>query len=95
MMGPKATVTVVDFSPLLCFSKHNKTTVQIRIREDMKKMVQLPVLKNLPTSAAAGDTRGQKVFGVSLMELSKFGLVKDGVPAVFRSMVEFLRQHGE
>lgn len=95
MMGPKAAVSVVDFSPLLCFSKHNKTTVQIRIREDMKKMVQLPVLKNLPTSDTAGDMGGQKVFGVSLMELSKLGLVKDNVPAVFRSMVEFLRQHGE
>lgn len=86
---------VVDFSPLLCFSKHNETSVQIRIREDMKKMVQLPVLKNLPTSATAGDKRGPRVFGVSLMELRKLGLVKDGVPSVLRSMVEYLRKHGE
>lgn len=88
---------VVDFSPLLCFSKHNKTAVQIKIREDMKKMVQLPVLKNLPTSATTGDSQrsGQRVFGVSLMEMSKLGLVKDGVPLVLRSMVEYLRQHGE
>lgn len=95
-MWPKAAVPVVNFSPLLCFSKHNKTAVQIRIREDMKKMVQLPVLKNLPTSAtSAGDKRGQRVFGVSLIELSKLGLVQDGVPSVFRSMVEYLRRHGE
>lgn len=94
-MWPKASVPVVDFSPLLCFSKHNKTAVQIRIREDMKKMVQLPVLKNLPTSATAGDKSAQRVFGVSLRELSTSGSVKDGVPSVFRSMVEYLRQHGE
>ncbi|XP_053477978.1 protein FAM13A isoform X2 [Ictalurus furcatus] len=73
---------------------HNKTAVQIRIREDMKKMVQLPVLKNLPTSATAGDESGPRVFGVALMELSKLGLVKDGVPSVLRSMVEYLRQNG-
>ncbi|XP_060729063.1 protein FAM13A isoform X3 [Tachysurus vachellii] len=75
---------------------HNKTSVQIKIREDMKRMVQLPVLKNLPTSATTGDSqrKGQRVFGVSLMELSKMGLVKDGVPSVMRSMVEYLRQHG-
>lgn len=94
-MWPRAAVPVVDFSPFLCFSKHNKTAVQIRIREDMKKMVQLPVLKNLPTSATAGDERGPRVFGVALMELSKLGLVKDGVPSVLRSMVEYLRQNGE
>ncbi|XP_058239556.1 protein FAM13A isoform X3 [Hemibagrus wyckioides] len=75
---------------------HNKTAVQIKIREDMKKMVQLPVLKNLPTSATNGDSQrsGQRVFGVSLMEMSKLGLVKDGVPLVLRSMVEYLRLHG-
>ncbi|XP_046726389.1 protein FAM13A isoform X2 [Silurus meridionalis] len=73
---------------------HNKTTVQIRIREDMKKMVQLPVLKNLPTYATAGDKKGQGVFGVSLMELSKSGSMKNGMPSVLRSMVEYLIQHG-
>ncbi|KAK3573268.1 hypothetical protein QTP86_019230 [Hemibagrus guttatus] len=96
MMWSRTAVPVVDFSPLFCFSKHNKTTVQIKIREDMKKMVQLPVLKNLPTSATTGDGQrsGQRVFGMSLTELSKLGLVKDGVPSVMRSMVEYLRQHG-
>lgn len=95
MMWPKTAVPVVDFSPLLCFFKHNKTAVQIRIREDMKKMVQMPVLKNLPTSVTAGDKRGQRVFGVPLVELSKLGLEKGGVPSVFRSMVEYIRHHGE
>ncbi|XP_060782477.1 protein FAM13A isoform X2 [Neoarius graeffei] len=73
---------------------HNKTSVQIRIREDMKKMVQLPVLKNLPTSATAVDKTGPRVFGLSLMELRKLGLVKDGVPSALRNMVEYLRKHG-
>ncbi|TSK22491.1 Protein FAM13A [Bagarius yarrelli] len=96
MMWPRKAVPLADFSLLLCSSKHNKTAVQVKIREDMKKMVQLPVLKNLPTSATAGDNqrRGQRVFGVSLLELRKLGLVKDGVPSVLRSMVEYLRQHG-
>ncbi|XP_053357495.1 protein FAM13A isoform X2 [Clarias gariepinus] len=93
-MWPKAAVPVVDFSTVLCFSKHNKTAVQIKIREDMKKMVHLPVLKNLPTSGTSGGKHGQRVFGVALTELSRLGLVKDGVPSVMRSMVEFLRQHG-
>uniref|UniRef100_A0A8B9RI79 Rho-GAP domain-containing protein n=1 Tax=Astyanax mexicanus TaxID=7994 RepID=A0A8B9RI79_ASTMX len=71
---------------------HNKAAVQIR--EDMKKMVQLPILKPWPDSAATTVVRGQRVFGVSLLETRELGLVKDGVPVVVRKMVEYLRQHG-
>uniref|UniRef100_A0A3B1JCU3 Family with sequence similarity 13 member A n=1 Tax=Astyanax mexicanus TaxID=7994 RepID=A0A3B1JCU3_ASTMX len=71
---------------------HNKAAVQIR--EDMKKMVQLPILKPWPDSAATTVVRGQRVFGVSLLEMRELGLVKDGVPVVVRKMVEYLRQHG-
>ena len=92
-MRSRRAVPVVDCSPLLCFSKHNKAAVQIR--EDMKKMVQLPMLKPWPTSAAATVTGGQKVFGISLLEMRELGLLKDGVPLVVRSMVEYLRRHGE
>ncbi|XP_062852311.1 protein FAM13A [Trichomycterus rosablanca] len=73
---------------------HNKAAVQIRIREDMKRMAQLPMLKNLPTLNTSGDKTGQRAFGVSLIELSDQGLVNDGVPSVLRGMVEYLRQHG-
>ncbi|XP_036430869.1 protein FAM13A isoform X3 [Colossoma macropomum] len=69
---------------------HNKAAVQIR--EDMKKMVQLPMLKPWPASTAA--TGGQKVFGISLLDMRELGLLKDGVPLVVRSMVEYLRRHG-
>uniref|UniRef100_A0AAR2L444 Rho-GAP domain-containing protein n=1 Tax=Pygocentrus nattereri TaxID=42514 RepID=A0AAR2L444_PYGNA len=71
---------------------HNKAAVQIR--EDMKKMVQLPMLKPWPPSAAATVTGGQKVFGISLLEIRELGLLKDGVPLVVRSMVQYLRRHG-
>ncbi|KAL2098055.1 hypothetical protein ACEWY4_007262 [Coilia grayii] len=66
---------------------HNKAAVQIK--EDMKKMVQLPMMK--PRSTA---TEGKRVFGVPLLELKSQGLVEDGVPLVIRSMVEFLKEHG-
>uniref|UniRef100_A0A8C1TXK3 Family with sequence similarity 13 member A n=1 Tax=Cyprinus carpio TaxID=7962 RepID=A0A8C1TXK3_CYPCA len=82
------TVDVVDCSFLFCFSKHNKAAVQIK--EDMKRMVQLPMIKPSPANA----TVGKKVFGVSLLELRDLGLVKDGVPVVVRSMVEYLEKHG-
>ncbi|XP_076151053.1 protein FAM13A isoform X2 [Alosa pseudoharengus] len=66
---------------------HNKAAVQIK--EDMKKMVQLPMVKPRPTAPV-----GRRVFGVSLLELKELGLVEDGVPLVVRSMVEYLREHG-
>ncbi|XP_062851363.1 protein FAM13A-like [Trichomycterus rosablanca] len=59
----------------------------------MKRMAQLPMLKNLPTLNTSGDKTGQRAFGVSLIELSELGLVNDGVPSVLRGMVEYLRQH--
>ncbi len=83
------TVDVVDCSFLFCFSKHNKTAVQIK--EDMKRMVQLPMIKPSPATA----TGGKKIFGVSLLELRDLGLVKDGVPVVVWSMVEYLEKHGK
>ncbi|XP_050971244.1 protein FAM13A isoform X1 [Labeo rohita] len=82
------TVDVVDCSFLFCFSKHNRAAVQIK--EDMKRMVQLPMIKPSP----ATDTGGKKIFGVSLLELRNLGLVKDGVPVVVRCMVEYLEKHG-
>uniref|UniRef100_A0A673NFW9 Rho-GAP domain-containing protein n=1 Tax=Sinocyclocheilus rhinocerous TaxID=307959 RepID=A0A673NFW9_9TELE len=53
-------------------------------------MVQLPMIKASPATATAG----KKIFGVSLLELRGLGLVKDGVPVVVRSMVEYLEKHG-
>ncbi|XP_062379114.1 protein FAM13A isoform X3 [Sardina pilchardus] len=66
---------------------HNKAAVQIK--EDMKKMVQLPMGKPRSTAPV-----GRRVFGVSLSELKELGLVEDGVPSVVRSMVGYLREHG-
>ncbi|XP_051728404.1 protein FAM13A isoform X5 [Ctenopharyngodon idella] len=88
MMQTVKTVDVVDCSFLFCFSKHNKAAVQIK--EDMKWMVQLPMIKPSPVTG----TGGEKIFGVSLMELRDLGLVKDGVPVVVRCMVEYLEKHG-
>ncbi|XP_042340984.1 protein FAM13A [Plectropomus leopardus] len=65
---------------------HNKTAVQVK--EDMKKMVQIPILR--PRTETAKHT---KLFGVSLFELQEKGLVEDGVPLVLRRMVEHLRKH--
>lgn len=89
MMQTVRTVDVVDCSSLFCFSKHNKAAVHIK--EDVKWMVQLPMLKPSP----ATGTGGKKIFGVSLVKLSELGLVKDGVPVVVRCMVEYLEKHGK
>lgn len=81
-------VSVPDCCSLLFSLQHNKTAVQVK--EDMKKMVQIPILR--PRTVAAKHT---KLFGVSLCELQEKGLVQDGVPLVVQRMVEYLRKHGE
>ncbi|KAJ8388268.1 hypothetical protein AAFF_G00135290 [Aldrovandia affinis] len=63
---------------------HNRAAVQIK--EDMKRMMQLPLMK----TKACG---GRKVFGVSLLELGEAGLLRDRVPLVLSSMMEFLSEH--
>ncbi|XP_049422668.1 protein FAM13A isoform X1 [Epinephelus fuscoguttatus] len=65
---------------------HDKTAVQVK--EDMKRMVQIPILR--PRTVTAKHT---KVFGVSLLELHQRGLVEGGVPLVMRRMVEHLCKH--
>ncbi|XP_054875812.1 protein FAM13A isoform X2 [Poeciliopsis prolifica] len=65
---------------------HNQTAVLVR--EDMKRMVQMPMLRS--RAVAAQSTR---VFGASLLELRERGLVEDGVPLLVRRMVEHLSKH--
>lgn len=79
--------SVADCCSLL-YLQHNKTAV--KVKEDMMKMVQIPMLR--PRTVAAKHTR---VFGASLLELQEKGLVKDGVPLLVRRMVEHLSKHGE
>uniref|UniRef100_A0A1A8CST7 Family with sequence similarity 13, member A n=1 Tax=Nothobranchius kadleci TaxID=1051664 RepID=A0A1A8CST7_NOTKA len=65
---------------------HNKAAVQVR--EDMKKMVQIPILRSRAVAA-----KHTKLFGVSMFELQEQGLLEEGVPLVVRRMVEYLIQH--
>ncbi|XP_059197995.1 protein FAM13A [Centropristis striata] len=65
---------------------HNKTAVQVK--EDMKKMVQIPMLRSRTVTV-----KHTQLFGVSLFELQQKGLVEDGVPLVVRRMVEHIRKH--
>lgn len=62
----------------------------MQVKEDMKKIVQIPMLR--PRTVAATHT---KLFGVSLLELRERGLVENGVPLVVQMMVEHLQKHGE
>ncbi|KAK9540521.1 hypothetical protein VZT92_002968 [Zoarces viviparus] len=64
---------------------HNKA---VQVKEDMKKMVQIPILRPMTVTA-----KYTKLFGVSLTELQENGLLEDGVPLVLRRMVEHLRMH--
>ncbi|XP_035387476.1 protein FAM13A [Electrophorus electricus] len=91
MMWRRA-VPMVDCCPLLCFTKHNRAAVQIR--EDMKKMVHPPMAQPWHGPAPARPSGSPGVFGVALLDVRELGLVKDGVPMVMRTMVEYLRQHG-
>ncbi|XP_072717590.1 protein FAM13A isoform X3 [Ciconia boyciana] len=59
----------------------------VRLKEDMKKIVALPLNKQR-------DTTCPKVFGVSLLELQQQGLSKNGIPIVVWNIVEYLTQHG-
>ena len=81
-------VSAADCCSLLFSLQHNKTAVQVK--EDMKKMVQIPMLRSKTVTA-----KHTKLFGASLFELQEKGLVEDGVPLVLRRMVEHLRKHGE
>ncbi|CAL8353265.1 unnamed protein product [Boreogadus saida] len=86
---------------------HHKAAVQVK--EDMKKMVQLPMLRPwtitgstsssnsvaTTTAIATAEAQGSRQFGVPLSELCTLGLVaeEDRVPKVVHRMVEHLRQH--
>uniref|UniRef100_A0A3B5M3W7 Rho-GAP domain-containing protein n=1 Tax=Xiphophorus couchianus TaxID=32473 RepID=A0A3B5M3W7_9TELE len=67
----------------ICVSK-----TAVLVREDMKRMVQIPMLRSRAVAA-----QSTKVFGVSLLELREHGLVEDGVPLLVRRMVEHLSKH--
>lgn len=89
MPGTAAVQSVANCCCSLLFSvQHSKTAVQVK--EDMKKMVQIPILKPRPMAA-----KQVKLFGVPLLVLKEKGLVEDGVPLVVRKMVEHLRSHGK
>ncbi|XP_034451073.1 protein FAM13A isoform X2 [Hippoglossus hippoglossus] len=81
----KASATAQIFLAILAPS-HNKTAVQVK--EDMKKMVQIPMLRTRMVAA-----KHTKLFGASLFELRQRGLVEDGVPLVVQRMVEHLNKH--
>ncbi|XP_039606096.1 protein FAM13A isoform X2 [Polypterus senegalus] len=64
---------------------NNKAAV--RLKEDMKKIVQLPLVK-------PKELRHRKLFGVGLLELNQQGLMRDGIPAVVHSLVTYLKENG-
>ncbi|KAK7930542.1 hypothetical protein WMY93_006937 [Mugilogobius chulae] len=86
--GPVWDTSLYQPRPSVCmFSQHSKAAV--KVKEDMLKMVQIPILK--PRGTVNNQAR---VFGKSLSELQEQGLLKDGLPLVVRRMVEHLRCHG-
>ncbi|XP_069086361.1 protein FAM13A isoform X2 [Pleurodeles waltl] len=59
----------------------------VKLREDMKKMVNQPISRQAVTSQ-------RKIFGVHLLELQQQGLLTNGVPHVVWNIVEYLRKGG-
>uniref|UniRef100_A0A2K6CCZ3 Family with sequence similarity 13 member A n=1 Tax=Macaca nemestrina TaxID=9545 RepID=A0A2K6CCZ3_MACNE len=59
----------------------------VRLKEDMKKIVAVPLNEQK-------DFTYQKLFGVSLQELQRQELTKNGIPAIVWNIVEYLTQHG-
>ncbi|XP_023562588.1 protein FAM13A isoform X2 [Octodon degus] len=78
-------VHMTDCSFFLRPFKQSKAAA--RLRKDMKKIAAVPLSEQQ-------DPAYKKLFGVSLQELQRQGLTKDGVPTVVRSIVEYLVQHG-
>ncbi|XP_051784076.1 protein FAM13A isoform X6 [Erpetoichthys calabaricus] len=84
LMEPRV-VPVVDCSSFLCSFQNNKAAV--RLKEDMKKIVQLPLVK-------PKELRHRKLFGVGLLELNQQGLMRDGIPAVVHDLMTYLKENG-
>ncbi|XP_048669568.1 protein FAM13A isoform X6 [Marmota marmota marmota] len=59
----------------------------VRLKEDMKKIVAVPLSEEKNPTC-------KKLFGVSLQELQRQGLMENGVPTVVWSLVEYLTLHG-
>ncbi|XP_011736012.2 protein FAM13A isoform X4 [Macaca nemestrina] len=59
----------------------------VRLKEDMKKIVAVPLNEQK-------DFTYQKLFGVSLQELQRQELTKNGIPTIVWNIVEYLTQHG-
>uniref|UniRef100_A0A1D5QD81 Family with sequence similarity 13 member A n=1 Tax=Macaca mulatta TaxID=9544 RepID=A0A1D5QD81_MACMU len=78
-------VNMTDCSFFLRSFKQSKAAV--RLKEDMKKIVAVPLNEQK-------DFTYQKLFGVSLQELQRQGLTKNGIPAIVWNIVEYLTQHG-
>ncbi|RXN01911.1 Protein FAM13A [Acipenser ruthenus] len=64
---------------------HNTSTV--RLKEDMKKIVQQPLIKQKGLGC-------RKAFDISLLDLQQQGLIHDGIPSLVKSMVEYLMEQG-
>ncbi|KAG8511618.1 Protein FAM13A, partial [Galemys pyrenaicus] len=61
----------------------------VRLKEDMKKIVAVPL--------DGGEQRSlncKKFFGVSLQDLHQQGLTENGIPTVVGNIVEYLTRHG-
>ncbi|XP_070948700.1 protein FAM13A isoform X6 [Macaca nemestrina] len=58
----------------------------VRLKEDMKKIVAVPLNEQK-------DFTYQKLFGVSLQELQRQELTKNGIPTIVWNIVEYLTQH--
>ncbi|VTJ90769.1 Hypothetical predicted protein, partial [Marmota monax] len=58
----------------------------VRLKEDMKKIVAVPLSEEKNPTC-------KKLFGVSLQELQRQGLMENGVPTVVWSLVEYLTLH--
>ncbi|XP_053778863.1 protein FAM13A isoform X2 [Desmodus rotundus] len=72
---------------LLLMYKKEQSKATVRLKEDMKKVVAVPLTEQRNSSYT-------KLFGVSLQDLQQQGLTENGIPAVVGNIVEYLTKNG-
>ncbi|XP_077738980.1 protein FAM13A isoform X4 [Canis aureus] len=77
----------LSLKAVVFFSSPHQSKAAVRLKEDMKKIVAVPLNEQRNSSY-------KKLFGVSLQDLQQQGLTENGIPAIVGTLVDYLTKHG-